>query len=132
MVWAYFAKTSRYAEEIMENLLRIGVSGEDAHTAWENLRSGRVDTGLTYSGYAKRESVMVVGVTSDAGEFLDSFVHELGHLTAQMAEALGLDHMGEEVQYLRGGLAKRLYPAIKGLLCGNYQCVKDDCCRWRG
>lgn len=112
-VWAYFAKTTYYADEIMENLLRIGVRGEDAHTASKNLRSGALDTGLTYSSYARRESVMVVGVATSPAEFLDSFVHELGHLTAQMAEALGLDHMGEEVQYLRGGLAKRLYPFVR-------------------
>lgn len=116
-VWAYFAKTTYYADEIMENLVRIGVRGEDAHTAYMNLRSGELDTGLTYSGYGVRESVMVVGMTSSPAEFMDSFVHEMGHLTAQMAEALGLDHMGEDVRYLSGWMAKRMYRAYSPLLC---------------
>lgn len=128
-VWAYFAKTTYYAEEIMANLLRIGVSGEDAHTAYVNLKNNAVDTGLTHSNYATRESVMVVGMTSNAGEFLNSFVHELGHLVAQMAEALGIDHMGEEKQYLAGGLAMRMFWAIRGFLCTDFACVTDDNCR---
>lgn len=128
-VWAYFAKTTYYAGEIMDNLLRIGVSGEDAHVAFVNLRNNSVNMGLTYSNYATRESVMVVGMTSSPAEFLNSFVHELGHLAAQMAEALGIDHMGEEKQYLAGGLAMRMYWAIRPLLCTDFACVTDDNCR---
>lgn len=116
MVWAYFAKTTYYADEVMENLLRIGVSGEDVHTAYLNLRNKAVDTGLTYSNYATRESVMVVGLSSSPAEFLNSFVHELGHLTAQIGEALGLDVMGEEIRYLGGGLAREMYPYIRPFL----------------
>lgn len=128
-VWAYFAKTTYYADEIMDNLLRIGVRGEDAHIAYLNLRNNDVDTGLTYSNYATRESVMVVGMTSNAEEFLNSFVHELGHLVAQMAEALGIDHMGEEKQYLAGGLAMRMFGAIREFLCMDFACVTDENCR---
>lgn len=114
----------------MDNLRRIGVRGEDARIAYQSMMNKAVDTGLTYSNYAMRESVMVVGMTSDAREFLNSFVHELGHLVAQMAEALGIDHMGEEKQYLAGGLALRMYYAVKDMLCGNYHCVTDDFCVW--
>jgi hypothetical protein len=129
-VWAYFAKSTYYADEIMENLMRIGVRGEDAHTAYLNMTNKAVDTGLTYSNYAMRESVMVVGMASDAMEFLNSFVHELGHLTSQICEALGIDHMGEEKQYLAGGMAMRMYGAVKDMLCGYYHCVTDDFCVW--
>lgn len=128
-VWAYFAKTTYYADEIMENLKRIGVRGEDVHTAYRNMTCNAVDTGLTYSNYMTRESVMVVGMASWPGEFLNSFVHELGHLVAQMAEALGIDHMGEEKQYLAGGLALRMWPYVWPLLRVNYQCVTDEDCR---
>lgn len=127
-VWAYFAKSTYYADEIMENLVRIGVRGEDAYTAYENLRSGALDTGLTYSGYARRESVMVVGLTSSPAEFMDSFVHEMGHLTAQMAEALGLDHMGEEVRYLGGWMAKRMFGAYRPLLCAGFAMGTVESC----
>lgn len=130
-VCAYFAKTTYYADEIMKDLLRIGVRGEDAHTAFRNLKNHAVNTGLTYSNYLSRQSVMVVGMTSSPAEFLNSFVHELGHLTSQMCEALGLDFMGEEIQYIGGGIAMRMYNSIKPLLCGNFACVTDDNCSYR-
>lgn len=115
-VWAYFAKTACDADEIMKNLLRIGLSRKDARTAFFNLKNGMQNTGLTYSGYAARESVLVIGLTSGPAEFLNSFVHELGHLSLQIAEAMGIDVMSEEVQYLSGGFAKRLYPIIRDFL----------------
>lgn len=120
-VRVYYVVTRPNAEEIMTQLERIGCKGRNMEAAWENLASGKLDTGLTYSNAESRESVVVIAKTSTALEFLQSLTHEFGHLACHIAEHYGIPLDGEEVRYICDGLLERTWPISKDLLC--------DCCR---
>lgn len=120
-IYAYYATSQYYVDEIMERLWEIGVDGNRARQAFDNLSSGKLNTGLCYSNYASRKSVLVIALTSSPAEFINSWHHELEHLEGHICKVFGLDRTGEEIAYLSGEIAMEMYPKIKHLIC--------DCCR---
>lgn len=121
VVYAYYAKTCYYADEIVERLLDIGCRGYVLGQAYDNLTSNSLDTGLTYYNPYSKSAVMVIALSSSAAEFFNSLMHELSHLTAYIAKHEHLSMTGENIAYLEGELARDIFPKIKHLLC--------DCCR---
>lgn len=121
LVYAYFYKTKYDVDEIMEKLFDLGCDSKTAWEAYENLSSDSLNTGLCYSNYKGKQSVMVVGKTSCAAELFNSFHHELKHLESHISKVFQFDPLGEDAAYLSGELAMIMFPKIKHLLC--------DCCR---
>lgn len=100
----------------MYDLHRIGISAEDAYLSVRNVGECKYNRGITYSNYATRDSVMVIGVANNIGESINTWVHEIIHLATQhIATALGItDH--EELAYLGGEIARDIYNASYGRL----------------
>lgn len=122
-VEVYYAVDCYYTDEIMGRLYDIGCRGDDLQTAYENLSAGKPDTGLTYSIYGTRQTVMVIGITSSAAQFQNSYDHERKHLEAHIAAALGIDPWGEEICYLSGEIGQLMFEKARLMLC---DC---DCCK---
>lgn len=122
-VEVYYAVDCYYTDEIMGRLYDIGCRGDNLQTAYENLSAGKLDTGLTYSNYATRQTVMVIGLTSSAAQFQNSYDHERKHLEAHIATALGIDPWGEEICYLSGEIGQLMFEKARLMLC---DC---DCCK---
>ena len=122
-VEVYYAVDCHYTDEIMGRLYDIGCRGDDLRTAYENLSAGKPDTGLTYSNYGTRQTVMVIGITSSATQFQNSYDHERKHLEAHIAAALGIDPWGEEICYLSGEIGQLMFEKARLMLC---DC---DCCK---
>ena len=122
-VEVYYAVDCFYTDEIMGRLYDIGCRGDDLRTAYENLSAGKPDTGLTYSNYGTRQTVMVIGITSSATQFQNSYDHERKHLEAHIAAALGIDPWGEEICYLSGEIGQLMFEKARLMLC---DC---DCCK---
>lgn len=122
-VEVYYAVDCYYTDEIMGRLYDIGCRGDNLQTAYENLSAGKLDTGLTYSNYATRHTVMVIGLTSSAAQFQNSYDHERKHLEAHIAAALGIDPWGEEICYLSGEIGQLMFEKARLMLC---DC---DCCK---
>lgn len=120
-IYAYYATTRYAVDEIMERLWEIGMDANNARQAFENLSSGNLNTGLCYSNYSMRKSVLVIALTSSPAEFINSWHHELEHLESHIGKVFHLDPTGEDIAYLSGELAMEMYPRIKHLIC--------DCCR---
>lgn len=119
----YYATTQYAVDEIMEQLWQLEVDAANARRAFDNLTSGEVDTGLCYSNFRKRSTVLVVALASSAAEFLNSLTHEAAHACVHIASAMGVDHRSEDFAYMVGELCREMYPRVKDLLC--------DCCRNR-
>ena len=122
--WAVtvFVSINEYwVDEILECLWEIGIDGKNAQKAFENISSGKLDTGLCFSNYQKHQSVVVVSQASSASELFNSIMHEFKHLSSHMAKACGLEETVEEIAYATGELAHDMWPYIKHLMC--------DCCR---
>lgn len=121
VVHAYFYVSEYYTDEIMEQLWTLGCDVDTARKAYLNLSSGELDTGLCYSNYRHRESVVVIARTSSPAELFNSIHHELCHLQSHIANVYRLNPLGEEVAYLTGEIAREMFPKISHLLC--------ECCR---
>lgn len=121
IIYAYYATTRYAVDEIMDRLWEIGMDANNARQAFENLSMGNLNTGLCYSNYSMRKSVLVIALTSSPAEFINSWHHELEHLESHIGKVFNLDPTGEDIAYLSGELAMEMYPRVKPLLC--------DCCR---
>lgn len=66
---------------------------------------------------------MVIGITSSAAQFQNSYDHERKHLEAHIAAALGIDPWGEEICYLSGEIGQLMFEKARLMLC---DC---DCCK---
>lgn len=122
-VFVYYAVSTYYVEEIMDRIYNIGCRGEDLQTAYDNLTSGQLNTGLTYSNYESRQTVMVIALTSSAKEFEKSWRHECGHLATHICRAFGISTYGEEIQYLGQDIVDHTWEIAKNFLC---EC---NCCK---
>lgn len=120
-IHAFFAVNSYWVEPIMDLLWEIGCDSDNAKRAFDNLTSGKLNNGLCYSNYRRKESVMVIAKTSSAEEFFNSMIHELTHLQSHVCDVYHLAPTGEDIAYFTGDLSMQMYPKIKHLLC--------NCCR---
>lgn len=117
VIYAYYAVSTYYTDEIMEHLWQIGVDAKNARRAYDNISRGDLDTGLCYSNHKKRKTVLVVAKTSSAGEFLNSLTHEASHACVHIANVIGVDLQSEDYAYMVGDLCCEMYPKVKHLLC---------------
>lgn len=117
----YYATTQYAVDEIMEELWQLEVDAANARRAFDNLSSGELDTGLCYSNFGKRRTLLVVAKTSSAAEFLNSLTHEVAHACVHIASAVGVNHRSEDFAYMVGELCREIHPYVQELLC--------DCCR---
>lgn len=113
----YYAVTTYWAGRILSDMERIGCRGSGLAKAWRNLRSGDLNTGLTYSNFQTGETVMVISLTSSPEEFLNSWEHEKKHLARHIEQAYGIDPFGEEAAYLEGTIAQKMFPVAKRFIC---------------
>lgn len=121
VVTAYYAVTRYYVDEIMENLQRLCTECSFLKRAYRNLKRNSLNSGLTYSDYRKRESVMVVALASSAKQFHKALMHEIRHVQSHIATAYDIDEKSEEVCYLLDDIVGHTHDITAPLLC--------NCCR---
>ena len=121
----FYAVDCYYTLEIIEELKSIQCPRANIERAYRNLSSCRLNTGLTYSNNALRETVMVIGMWSNPAEFDNSFAHELRHFTDHVANTFGLESGGEDIAYLTGNIRREFYPVNSMFLCGCCDHDKD-------
>ena len=120
-VKAYIDTTSEDADVILDELRSIDADMDVMRKAYKNLRSGEMNTGLTYASPWNRETIVVVSRATSAKEYFNSIVHEIAHAGVYTCDALGIDLKSEQAAYFQGGLARDLFPCVKEFLC--------ECCR---
>ena len=116
-VYAYYAVSPYDAAEVYDALVDIGCDKFDLDDAWENLTSKELNSGLTYSNFRGRESVIVISKASSAEQFAKSWRHEMGHLATHIASAFKLNLKGEEVQYIGDDIVGETWNIAKEMLC---------------
>lgn len=117
----YYAVTCYYTDEIIDKMMSIGCSGDMLERAYEGMRECELNTGVTYSNFSRRKTVMVISLTSSAMEFEKSWRHEAGHMATHICQALDIDPYGEEIHYIGDAIVGEMWSRAKTLLC--------DCCR---
>lgn len=113
----FYSVTCYWTSSILRALRRIGCPEDYLRTSYENLSACMLDTGITYSNYQTRRTVMVIGKTSSPSEFMNSFDHERKHLEAHIAQAYNMDPWGEEIAYMSGEIARDLTEDVQRFIC---------------
>lgn len=116
-VRVYYAVTTYWAERIIRDLVRIGCHGTELRRAYDNLLRGDLNTGITYSNTAAGETVMVISLTSTPAQFLNSWLHEMRHLSRHIERACGISPYGEDAAYLAGDIGQRMFPVARKFIC---------------
>lgn len=116
-VYAYYDVTSKDAIEIVTKLHEIGLPRSYIASAYAMLDSNKLNQGFTQTNNRYKTSVIVFTKTSNASQFVNSFVHEIGHLSNHIAVTYNLDLNGEEVQYIAGDIAQQMFKRCHTLMC---------------
>ena len=111
-VYVYYDTTPYDTEELLGKLRSLGCSENGILRTRKQLLGGDYNNGFTYSNRALKQSVVSLGRASEFSQFLNSFVHELHHLSTHIAQAYGIPLDGEEICYLSGGIAQEMYPIL--------------------
>lgn len=111
-VHVYYDTTPKDALEVISKIRRLGCSEYGISRTYEQLSSGIYNNGFTYTNRALKQSVVSLGRASSFEQFLNSFVHELHHLATHIGMTVGLDLEGEDICYLSGYIAQKMYPIL--------------------
>lgn len=119
-ITVFYAVHDYFVDDILDELKEIGIRGENLNRAKENLTSKKLNTGLSYVN--KGRAVCVIGLASNAEQYADSIQHEVMHLALFIGKAEGLPLDGEEVCYIGGEIARKMWKKSKMLTseCGCY------------
>jgi len=105
----YMITKAKDAFVILSRLHNMGCSPKFMRRAKKLLCSNYPNIGLAYSNKDRRQSVIVVSETTDVGEFLNSFAHELDHIEKHIAKALGFSPYSEHASYLVGEIIRSMF-----------------------
>jgi hypothetical protein len=89
-------------DEVIDCVIGIGANDDIVEKATRMLSEGNPNQAFTYSN--GRRTVIWIGKTTSAEEFINSMIHELRHLVDHIAEYYSLDN-NEAVGYLSGDAA---------------------------
>ena len=105
----YCPKTSSQRSIVLQRLFDAGCTGENYRRAMTLLGSGALNIGLTYTNKDERNTIIVVGCSSDIAEFVNTLTHEINHFIEHVMEALHIQSGTEDEAYFTGELYELLY-----------------------
>lgn len=109
---------TRYdADEILDDLIGCGCSGDDLVKCERSLWGMRRNNGLTYSNPRLSRSVMVIGHAASKREAANTIAHEIGHLAVHIARARGIGYNSEAFCYLIGDVTRTMWDDSHRLTC---------------
>lgn len=108
--------------DIYDTLVEAGCSGTVLRSAVKNVKAGVKNSGFTYSNIDECISVVVIGETTSAEQFANTYDHEKGHLVRHISQTIGIEPHSEEEQYIAGEVGQTMFKVAKRFMC-------DECRR---
>ena len=105
----YCPKTTSQRSVVLQCLYNAGCTGMNFRRAMTLLGSGAVNTGLIFSNKIERNTIIVVGRSSDIAEFVNTLTHEINHFIEHVMEALHIQSGTEDEAYFTGEFFELLY-----------------------
>ena len=105
----YCPKTTSQRSVVLQCLYNAGCTGSNFRRAMTLLGSGAVNTGLIFSNKSERNTIIVVGRSSDIAEFVNTLTHEINHFIEHAMEALHIQSGTEDEAYFTGEFFELLY-----------------------
>lgn len=119
----YYAVDSYYANDILNDLLDYNPTITEYGSVKDLMENYEYNTGFAFTNNEKKQSLIVIGLTTSPAEFQNTFDHEKGHLAIHIAKYYDIDPYGEEYQYLAGEIGKKLFPIAQKFMCKH--CKKE-------
>ena len=116
-VYVYYDVTPKDAIKVVTKLQEIRLPKSYITSAYTTLISDKLNQGITETNSKLKESVVIFTKTTNASQFINSFVHEIGHLSNHIARTYNLDSNGEEIQYIAGDIAQEMFKQCHTLMC---------------
>ena len=116
-VRVYYDASSKYVDTIIDDMKTIGANNDSINNLYTMLLYGGRNCGFTYTNGDNNASIIVIGKTTNAEQFQNTFDHEKGHLATHIAQILNINLYGEEYQYLIGDIGLKLFKVAKQYLC---------------
>lgn len=116
----YYAINEYYIINVLVDLIDLECDEDVFYNVKFLMETHKKNVGFTYTNADKQESLILIGITTDASEFQNTYDHEKGHLAMHISRALGINPFSEEYQYLTGEIGKQMFKKAQKLLC-------DDC-----
>lgn len=120
-VYVYYDVHEEDTEEILNCMEKVNLPNNYLKSAYTILKENKLNSGLTYTNIRNKTSVIVINKTTDAAQFINSFVHEIAHLANHISLAYKIDLSSEELCYISGDIAQEMFSKCHALMC--------DCCR---
>lgn len=88
------------------------------------MESGRMNRGFTFGNPMLKRAVVVVGPTTSGKQFINTFSHEIDHLSDIIASSLGIKNEREGTSYITGDTTMALAEILCKLGCDHCREVK--------
>lgn len=72
--------------------------------------------GYTFSNHDIRSSVVCIGRATTLGQFFDSLLHEIKHLTEHISGHYKVDPKSEDAAYLQGEIGLQVWPYLARII----------------
>ena len=105
----YCPKTASQRSVVLHCLYNAGCTGRNFRRAMTLISSGAVNTGLIFSNKSDRKTIIVVGLSSNVGEFINTLTHEINHFIEHVMETLHIQSGTEDEAYFTGELFELLF-----------------------
>lgn len=119
-VEVYYYITHFEIDDIDNKLRELACKGRNYEVCMDNIINNSLNTGMIYSNYNKRKSIIVIANTTSPSQFINSWFHEVTHLVAHICDVDKIDFCSEEAAYLSGNIAQEMYLYSKTFLCNCY------------
>ena len=118
-VLVFYHPSRRELNLVISTLHEEGCTGDELDDIVEFIRLGYYNNGCIWSNLDRRCSVIIIGKTTDAAQFNDTYDHEKGHLAMHICQQDNIDPFSEEYQYLTGEIGRMMFPVAKHFLCDH-------------
>ena len=103
--------------DILKELLEYNPTVKEYNKVMDSMYNYEYNTGFTFTDYANKQSLIIIGLTTSPSEFQNTFDHEKGHLAMHIAQYYNIDPYGEKYQSLTGDIGKKLFKVARKFLC---------------
>ena len=118
-VKVYYHPSGELLPDIITSLVEIGFRDEELDDVVSFIEGNSLNTGCTLSSADEKRSVVIIGETTDAAQFNDTYDHEKGHLAMHICQTYGIEPFSEKYQYVTGEIGRKMFAVAEKFLCDH-------------
>lgn len=102
----------RYSD-LLESLYYLRCSSKQAKQSYKIIFSNKSNTGFTYANTFLKQALIYIGDQDTDTQLINTICHESRHLQQYISNYYNLDQNSEEVCYLIGYIASKIFEICK-------------------